>query len=281
MRFIKLLLSFLLYSNLFIAACAVLSVQQTGWLLFNSPPDTNLSRFIFFSTICSYSFHYYFTTHSLIPSERISWIQKNRIVLLLLFIAGLAGAFTYLLRLSGFIYWLIPAAIATFMYSAPKIPHPVFRQLRKIAYGKTIFLAFIWMYVTVVLPVIVSGKGWNVPDTLFAASRFFIIYSICILFDYRDREDDKANGVKSLITFLSNQNIDRLFIFSLSFFTILTLGMIMYGLKTSDALILLLPGVVLAALYNLAKKNFSDILYYALLDGLLALSAAILLIARI
>lgn len=255
--------------------------QQTGWLLFEKEPDNNLSDFIFFSTICSYSFHYYFTTHSLIPSERINWIQRNRPLLLILSLAGLAGAIFYLTHLTSFIFWLIPAAIATFLYSAPKIPHRLFHQLRKVAYGKTIFLAFTWMYITVILPVIVSGDGWNNAATTFATSRFFFIYSICIIFDYRDREDDKSNGVRSLITFLSEKNIDRLFIFSLlayAFFTTLMTG---YGLSIVNIFILLFPGIILAALYNYAKRNFRDLLYYAILDGLLALSAAIFFIARI
>ncbi|MBM3417070.1 MAG: hypothetical protein FJY20_11680 [Bacteroidetes bacterium] len=262
------------------AACAVLMVQQTSLLLqgASSPPD--FIRFVFFSTLCSYSFHYYFTTHSVIPSDRVEWIQQNRPVLAFLFITGLACAVFYLLQLSGYLLWL-PAAVATFLYSAPKIPHPLLRQLRKIAIGKTIFLAFIWMYVTAVLPVITAGNTWNVNNSIFGGSRFFYIYAICILFDYRDRDDDRADGVKSLITFLNEKNIDRLFIFSLLAYLFLTILLLQFGISLVNTIILLAPGIIVAALYNYGKKNFADILYFIVLDGLLALSAAALLIARI
>lgn len=256
-------------------------VQQTGWLLFAEDPLTDYIRFVFFSTLCSYSFHYYFTTHSVIPSPRISWMQQNRRVLLLFFVTGLAGSLFFFFRLYAFRYWLLPAVLATFLYSAPKIPHPLFHQLRKVAIGKTIFLAFIWMYVTAVLPVIVSGKEWNNGFSIFAASRFFFIYCICILFDYRDRQDDKANGVRSLITFLEEKSITRLFLFSLLVYTVLTFILLQYGLHYRDLIFLLVPGGLLAALYNYARRHFSDLLYYVVLDGLMAFSALLMLVGRI
>jgi 4-hydroxybenzoate polyprenyltransferase len=256
-------------------------VQQTNLLLQGQNPPPDFTRFVFFSTLCSYSFHYYFTTYSAIPSGRINWIQQNRPLLLFLFIAGLGGAVFYLLQLSAYLFWLLPAALAAFLYSAPKMPYPPFRQLRKFAFGKTIFLAFTWMYVTAVLPVITYGNAWNSGNTYFAASRFFYIYAICILFDYRDRDDDRAKGVKSLITILSEKNIDRIVIFSLLAFASLTIFMHNYGFSPLSIAILLTPGFILGALYNYAKKNLSDILYYIVLDGLLALSAVLLLITRI
>lgn len=281
MKWLKHLLAFLVYSNLFIASCAVLMTLHSARLLTGSDPGQALLQFVFFSTICSYSFHYFFTTKSLIPSPRIHWQEKYRYVLLFLFFAGLAGALLKFLELREHWPWLVPAVVATFLYSAPKLPHPLFRQLRKVAIGKTIFLAFIWMYVTTVLPVVVSGRGWTNSFTLYAISRFFFIYCICILFDYRDRADDRAEGVKSLITFLSDRNITRLYYFSLLVYVSCTFLVTGKLFSETQALFLLLPGLVLAFLYNYARRHFSDILYYVLLDGLMALSALLMLVARI
>ena len=41
---------------------------------------------------------------------------------------------------------------------------------------------------------------------------------------------------------------------------------------------LLIPGAITAALYSYARKNFSDLLYYFVLDGLMALSALLTLL---
>jgi 4-hydroxybenzoate polyprenyltransferase len=255
-------------------------VDQTFRFLLAQQMNFELAGFVFFSTLCSYSFHWHLTSHSVLPSQRIAWLQRNRSVHLTLFVIGLTGAIYFFLQLVPYLYWLLIAAIITFLYSAPKIPNKYFRALRKVAIGKTIFLAFMWMYVTSILPVIVSGQDWSDRCTFFAISRFFLIYAICILFDYRDRQDDKAAGIRSLITWLSEKNISRLFIFSLLVFTIATLFLLSFYHYTA-ILLLLAPGIITGLLYNHARHHFSDMLYYFVLDGLMALSAMLMLVAVI
>ncbi|MFZ9388418.1 MAG: UbiA family prenyltransferase [Chitinophagaceae bacterium] len=281
MKWLKHLLAFLVYSNLFIACCAILMVFQSARLLNGGDPAPILVQFVFFATICSYNFHYYFTTHSLIPSPRIQWQKKNRTLLLLLFLGGASGATICFIELRAYWPWLLPAAVATFLYSAPKLPHPVFHRLRKVAFGKTIFLAFIWMYVTTVLPYIVSGQTWNDTSTIYALSRYFFIYAICILFDYRDREDDRAEGVRSLVTFLSDRNINRLFYFALFAYILFTAWLGLRGFTADYLIMLFIPGIILLLLYNYARRHFTDMLYYVILDGLMALSAILMMIAGI
>jgi 4-hydroxybenzoate polyprenyltransferase len=272
---------FFIYSNLFIAFCAVLMGLQTFRFLLHSSPDWHLLSFIFFATICSYSFHWFLTSHSVIPSPRISWTIQYNYIHLALFCIGLTGAGIVFFQLIQYWHWLLLASIITFLYSAPKIPHPIFRALRKVALGKTIFLAIVWMYVTTVLPIVVSDYPWQPHYVFFILSRFFLIYAICILFDLRDREDDKANGIRSLITFLSPQNILVAFIISLLLFMSSTLWLMQYNYQWLPVLLLLIPGIIVAGLYNYAKTNFSDMLYYFILDGLMAFSAILMLITGI
>ncbi|NOT50157.1 MAG: UbiA family prenyltransferase [Chitinophagaceae bacterium] len=274
----KRLLQFYVYSNLFIAACAVLMVYQAGWLLLGEDPPCFLTGFVLFSTICSYSFHWYLSSGSVIPSERIQWLKKYRFIHIILFITGLVGVGFFFYHLREYWFWLLLSAFATFLYSAPKIPHPLFRLLRKVAIGKTIFLAFVWMYVTSVLPVMVTNAAWNTGFTLFAISRFFLIYAICILFDYRDRQDDKAAGVRSLITYLGEKSITGLFYFSILVFFASTLLLLNYNYRLLPVILLLIPGVITAALYDYARKNFGDMFYYFVLDGLMAFSALLMLV---
>lgn len=137
------------------------------------------------------------------------------------------------------------------------------------------------MYVTTILPIIVSEQSWKPDFTLFVLSRFFLVYAICILFDLRDREDDKADGIRSMITFLSKRNIFILFTFSLLAFAGATIGMLQFDYPLMSILIILIPGIIVASLYHYAKSNFSDLLYYFVLDGLMALSAILMLITGI
>jgi len=146
----------------------------------------------------------------------------------ILYLVGAVGAVIYFFSLYQHWLALCFGVFVTFLYSAPKLPQPFFRNLKRIAVGKTLFLAFVWMYVTTLLPVFVANAPWNGATVLFAASRFFLIYAICVLFDYRDREDDKAEGIRSLITLFNERGINWIFAFSLALFTLTTLGLYTY-----------------------------------------------------
>ncbi|MBL7737701.1 MAG: UbiA family prenyltransferase [Chitinophagaceae bacterium] len=274
------ILRFIVYSNLFIAGCAVLMVYQTC-LLWHIPPDSYLLLFIFSATVCSYSFHWYLSRPSVLSSPRIEWQHRYHSLHLVLFLAGLAGSLFFSWYLLPYWPWLVLVAVITFLYSAPKIPHPWCRAMRKVAIGKTIFLAMVWTFVTTVLPVIVSETVWHTDTILFVISRFFFIYAICILFDYRDREDDKLNGIRSLITWLDEKGIRYLFFFSIAVSVALSIVLLFYQHSRMEIVILLTPVIITASLFEHARRNFSDMLYYFVLDGLMALSALLMLMTRI
>ena len=280
-NFIPAIFRFFIYSNLFIALCTVLMINQTYDLLLHTPVDKNLLGFAFSATICSYSFHWYLTSQSLVASPRIEWLKRHRVFHVIFFFIGLAGSCVFFYFLFSHWYWLAASAIITFLYSAPKIPHPWFRALRKVAIGKTIFLTLVWTYVTAILPVIIADTGFRMPAVLFGVSRFFFIYAICIMFDFRDRADDKVTGIRSMVTAFSEKGVDMLFFLSLVIFAICTVFLYRYGFSTLNIILLLVPGVITAAIYNYAKKNFSDYLYYFILDGLMMFSALLMLIFRI
>ena len=256
-------------------------IWQTSWLLLGSAPSGRLLGFVFFSTICSYNFHWYLTPRTASPSRRVQWTVRNKALHFVLYLAGAVGAAVYFFYLWPYMPALCFGALLTFLYSAPKLPQPIFRRLQKIAVGKTFFLSFVWVYVTTVLPIIVADAGWNHSFILFIASRFFLIYAICILFDYRDREDDKTHGIRSLITLLNEKDIDLIFILSIVGFFLTSIGLSEYHYPAFYILLLLVPGAILAALYQRAKRNFSDYLYYIVLDGLMMFSGLLMLIFRI
>lgn len=273
MRWVAIPLAFLVYSNLFIAGYAVLMTWQTGHLLLDISVSNHLYWFIFSATICSYSFHWYLTPAPSPASPREHWLQRHRKLHLVLFFAGLLGALVSGWPLRSHWHWLGLAAVITFLYSAPKVPHPFFHALRRIALGKTIFLAMVWMYVTTLLPLLLSDEPWTTAFTLFAIYRFFLIYAICILFDYRDREYDRSVGIKSLITWMSDRSIAILFVVSLIISASSAISLAYAGFDTLTLTWLVLPILITGIVYRYAIKNFGDLFYYFFLDGLMALSA--------
>ncbi|MFI5155087.1 MAG: UbiA family prenyltransferase [Chitinophagales bacterium] len=272
---------FFIFSSLYISLCAVVMVWQTYYLVLHSMPPFHFFAFVFFATMCSYNFHWWLTPESAGFSDRIQWAAGHKgwhLWLCFLGLAGTAISFLYIRE-----HWIALAfgAFITFLYSAPKLPQPIFRSLKKIAIGKTLFLSFVWTYVTSVLPVFIDNKLLQGESLLFAVGRFGLIYAICILFDYRDREDDKRDGIRSMITYFGEKGIDLIFSISLSIFVISTLILYYYNYPIQMLLIILFPGLLVAGLYRYAKRNFSDYLYYFVLDGLMMLSGLLIMILRI
>ncbi len=262
--------------------------QSAHLLLIRVPLD--YYWFVFFATICSYNFHWYLTPLSQLPSERIIWTFHNKNTHLILYFAGVIGSVFLFYKLRQHWLALSFSVILTFLYSAPKIPLPYFRFLKQVAIGKTIFLTTVWTYVTTILPIIISGQHYfndpkphyfNHEMKWFAASRFFLVYAICILFDYRDRTDDQKEGIRTLVNYFDEGMVNRLFVFSLIAFGIFTLALLTAGLSLISLLILLFPGVLLSGIYQRSKHSQSDYLYYFVLDGLMMLSALVMAILSI
>lgn len=275
------LVDYLVFSSLYVAICAVLLIWQTCRLLLGSPPSGRLMGFVFFATICSYNFHWWLTPKTATPSHRVQWTNHHKALHFVLYLTGAVGAIVYFFYLLPWFPALVFAAFLTFLYSAPKLPQAIFRRLRGVALGKTFFLAFVWVYVTTVLPLIVAGASWQTSFVLFTASRFFFTYALCIIFDSRDREDDRIQGIKSLITLLNEKWIDRLFWISMLLFFGCSFALSGYHYPAFYILLLVIPGFITVGLYHETKRNFSDDLYYIVLDGLLLFSPLLMLIFRI
>ncbi len=265
------LFNFILFSSIYIAVCAVLMAWESSEILGLQYDRANYFCFVFFSTICSYNFHWYLTPGSIKHSERILWGQRQRALQLTGCVIGLLGAGWFIIPLAEHWLPLSGAVVLTFLYSAPKLP--MFRWLSKIAVGKTIFLAGVWTYVTTTLPALVAE---NVQADLvyLTVYRFFLVYAICILFDYRDREEDRQAGIRSLITHLKDPHLDRLYYASLVVAWICAF-LLAPAVPLFVLFSLLVPVVVTGMVKRYAQTHTSDYVYYFLLDGLMMLSALI------
>lgn len=266
MKLIRQAFNFFIFSSLFIAVCAIVMVWQVNDLLQLSYDHLHFGLFVFSSTVCSYNFHWLLTRESHIPSIRLEWTLSHQTLhKVLMVVSGITAVYAGIHFLPWW-PWFGLAAFLTFLYSAPKIPVKLTGILREIAIGKTLFLTFVWTYVTTVLPIILGSERFYSTQLLFCLSRFFLIYAICILFDLRDRESDKAEGIRSLITYLSEQHVRWLFYVTLMCFAVCTLFLNFSPLLLAA---LLLPGIITAFLYRRNLHQQSDYFFYFLLDGLM------------
>ncbi len=277
---IKSLLKYFIFGNFFISVCAVVMFWQVKYV-FSLNIDNNFFSFIFFSTLCSYSFHWYLTTHINEVSIRLKWTSSHRKFLITLFIISFICAGFFFLHLTRFYKELLLLAFINFMYSAPKIEVQAFIFLRKIAVLKTTYLTIVWVFVTAVLPILVSGAACNYEMVLFTVNRLFLIFPICILFDYRDRVEDSADGIKNIATTLSPRGIDYVFAICmvLNFISVYLFNSVLQNRLYTISLIA--PSVLLILTYQISKNSKSDLWYYFYLDGLMMLSGLIVLVSNI
>lgn len=265
---------FIIFSNIFIALCAVAMAGYSTSIFNLGFPPLHFAGFIFFSTLASYSIHWYLTDETVeITASRTSWLSAHKKVHAIFFIISAIGCSYFLLKELNYIKWILPAVFLTLLYTAPKFPFKPFSVLKKFILGKTFLLALMWAYVTSLLPFLIMNVEWQNSYLLFFLNRFTLIFPICILFDIRDKEYDKATGVKSLVTALPPQKIKMVFnLFIL--LNIISIFFIKMGWLPGivDNLILLIPTVLTYYLYPVAVKTTNDYLFYFILDGLMALS---------
>lgn len=271
---------FFLFTSLFIALCALAMVYQTAYLFHLQLPGA-FYFFVLFGTLCSYNFHWYLTPRHLpgAVSYKTRWSQLHRRHHLAIALLSMAAAALCFVLLRTHALWLLVTAVFTFLYSAPKLPFAPFFQLRRIAYGKTIFLALAWTHITVMLPLLLSEPAWETPHYLFSVNRFFYLYAICILFDLRDRDKDQKEGIKSLVTQLDLPKVQLLFWCVAGVFFLTCLALLVYEPWTL-VLSLLVPGLLVSLLYRWFLLQRSDYVYYFLLDGLMIFSLPLLLILQ-
>ena len=244
--------------------------------LFEIHLDPDFYMLVFFSTLSSYCLHWYFTSEDLIIEHKISeirlkWNNKYKRILLLLFIISLLIiGFIFLIR-PKWIFFFIPTAIATLIYTAPKLPIRFFKKIEGKALAKTFYLTTIWTYVTCILPLQVSAVKMNVLVIFYIACQFLFIYLICLLFDYRDHKKDNFN----FILINTNKHFNKIFQFISGVFLLI---LSVFYLNTHNALMTISLLIGFVTVYTTLKKSIntrSDYWYYFTLDGLMALPATV------
>lgn len=269
-------MQFGVYGNSYIACCALLMTWQTIYLY--GFTDNRLLLFTFASTFCSYGFHALVQPANNIVGARMQWNFNNRHWLYFsTLVGGCISLYTSLPYLS-FYQPFVLAGVATFLYSAPNLNWKPFIKLRSIAFGKTVYLALVWTYITTILPLWVQHQAkFSITIWLFTFNRFLLVYAICILFDRRDWVTDQIKGIKTIAT-MGNEHIIR-WTYHLSLVASIILALVL-GFKTHSIInfvYFFIPPAIGLGVYQ--KSTRSTGLFYDLgLDGLMMLAAFLQLI---
>lgn len=209
------ILDFLLYSNIFIALCAVSQGMVTYWLI-QDKPDIYVLGLLFCSTLALYNF-------SILQSkpekpensrfQRVRWIFSHyRLMITLTFISAIAIIpLSFFLNTSSKLL-LIGLGLISIAYNLPifSINDKRF-SLRNIPGVKLFIIAMVWAASCVLLPIFAIEENNSVAITLnetilLFSKRFFFIAAITVPFDIRDIFQDKSNELKTIPVIFGEKN---------------------------------------------------------------------------
>lgn len=223
--FLKKILFFLVYTNLFIAACALALTYET-FVLLQLPDSINWYLFLLFlCTLFVYSLHYFVKTKKAASDSRLLWCRRNKRLLFLTIITSallIAGGvivhFNAIFKIDDRlnypnIVWFFLVPLVALGYSHPLTPWNK-KGLRQTGWFKLLSLSLTWSFTTTLLPVLMLlpdfSESFSKPQLIILfLHRFVFIASLSVLFNVNDYEEDKADGVKTIAVLLGPERTLR------------------------------------------------------------------------
>ncbi len=204
---LKPVFDFLLYSNAFMALCAVAQGLVTFYLI-DSKPVFPVLWLLFTATMGVYSFSIILTKpkqHGNSSHERVRWFFAHYRLMVTITIVALFSLIPlfFLISIQSRIL-LIFLSLISFCYSMPifSIGDQKF-GLRNIPGLKQFLISLVWTMSTALLPILEAQdlhlSTINMRDTtILIAERFLFIAALSIPFDIRDLFEDKQSGLKTV-----------------------------------------------------------------------------------
>lgn len=279
------ILDFLLFSNFFIAICAVAQGLVTYHLL-KAKPSEHVLAFLFFSTLLIYNLAVLLSKPKApqnSPFKRVRWIfAHHRFTISTTLISALCLIPLGLLYLS-FESKLLMVFVGL-LSVAYNIPFLSFNQkkigLRNIPGIKLFLIAFVWASSCVLLPIVEleSLHQIQVPlseTVLLVAKRFLFVCAITIPFDIRDLFQDKLYELKTIPVMLGEK---KAWIFCQALLAIYLLLLVLFT-KNINLDVIGLTLTILLTGWLIFKSNFkrNEYYYFFYLDGTMLLQYLILI----
>lgn len=280
------ILDFLLFSNFFIAICAVAQGLVTYHLL-KAKPSEHVLAFLFFSTLLIYNLSVLLSK----PKEpqkssfkRVRWIfSHHRLTISTTLISALCLIPLGLLYLSFEAKLLMVfVGLLAIAYNIPFLTLNGKKiGLRNIPGIKLFLIAFVWASSCVLLPIVEleSTHQIQVPlseTVLLVAKRFLFICAITVPFDIRDLFQDKLYELKTIPVILGEK---KAWIFCQALLAIYLLLLVLFTQGINIDVVGLTLTVLLTG-WLIFKSNIkrNEYFYFFYLDGTMLLQYLILVL---
>lgn len=264
-----------LFSALWISLCATALAVESCLILQVPLPDTPRLLFVFAATCCHYNLHYLFRTPDPARSVRDHWAARHRGIVQLITLAAAVPA-------AGMLVWFTPtelliiagAVAASAAYSLPLLPSGW--RLRNLGVLKPFVLALVWAVITVWLP---AHAGDPYLLLLVALRRFVFMLTLCLAFDVRDVDKDRAHGVFTFPIRWGKGFTYALIDVLLVAFVVLAALVEADKRRPAVATALAISAFCTALAVRLTKRWTSEEYYLGVIDGMMLLQAALVALA--
>jgi 4-hydroxybenzoate polyprenyltransferase len=277
---LKRIIDIILYGSILVSICSVALCIETNLLLHLGLNSLSFYLFVFGATLVQYNLHYLFKKTAVINSKRLAWSSDNKIYKILIglgVVLILISLFSF--QLHHFIILALFGAIAV-LYSFPFLPFPNKKRIKDFGLLKIITLALLWTLVTVWFPI----DGANISLLTFLLlfiRRFIFIFMLCLLFDIRDTEVDRLENISTLSVMLGIKKAYKLCFILLTVFAALSLVQFIYAPESVLLIPMLLSSAATFFIIQLSKKNNSDLVYLAGVDGMMLLQSLLVIFATL
>ncbi len=278
-------LDFLLFSNVFIAVCAVAQGLVTYHLL-QVRTDPYILAFLFFSTLGLYNFSMLLSKPANpenSPYLRVRWIFKHhRLIISITMISlfCLIPLGLWYLSIESKVLMVFTGLLAV----GYNVPFLTLNQqkigLRNIPGIKLFLIALVWSVSCVLLPIVELERSYQInvssaETLLLVAKRFLFIAAITVPFDIRDLFQDKLYALKTIPVMLGEKKAYIFCQFLLAGFLALLLlfKQTTYADVIAATLTLSLTGWLIFK--SSIKKN--EYYYFLFLDGTMLLQYLMLI----
>ncbi len=295
------------FGNFFVGICAVALCIETNAQHGLALNGVAFYTLIFLGTAYYYTFLYTKETPDHVVNERVIWYQQNKsilkitqnIILLILFI-DLAyftnRYFNSITQLNGIKIgqiFIFPAIALTYTFNL--LPFPEIKKLRRVGWLKPFAIGFVWSGIVSVYPIIFyqiqvgsHAPFFALPSGLLWLKNFMFVSTLCIMFDLKDYEFDKQEGLKTYAVQLGISKTISFIIIPLvciGIFTFLKFHASIPASNTPAIILNLVPYLLLLIAAFSLRKHKSIIYYLFLIDGLMIVKAicgisAVLLIKK-
>jgi 4-hydroxybenzoate polyprenyltransferase len=283
------------FGNFFAGFCAVALCIETNFQHGLALNGVQFYAFIFLATAYYYTFSYTKGTPDHVLNERVIWYKKNELILkksqafilililidLLLFIVKYHQSIFHLNSIKFGQITIFP--LIALAYTFNLLPFSDVKKLRTVGWLKPFAIGFVWSGIVSVYPIIFyqiqlgsHANFFSLPSGLLWLKNFMFVSTLCIMFDLKDYDHDKQEGLKTYAVQLG-------IIKTISFIIIplVCLGIITFlkfhasiaSNNTPSILLNLLPYLLLLISAYSLRKHKSIIYYLSVIDGLMIVKA--------